>query len=270
MSSIQILHWESNDIPRRSDGYFNATAMCQAGGKLWGGWWRLQSTQDLIQALSAAMQIPTTELVQSVSGGTPHLQGTWVHPQVAIALAMWIAPAFAAWCMGVLHQVVEPAPAIPEGDLARVKARVEGNKGVARVAVQCGVAPRIAHDQRTVAISGRRTKHWKEMSGHDMWQECLPTEQQAVMALASIMHSKGMTQAHAAGLEGMATLSKANENVRNLREVISPVFTPGQLFTFQPGTSRVNQLKTVENRDKKFKAQRKPKEQQPTFPSLFD
>jgi hypothetical protein len=41
------------------------------------------------------MGIPITELVQSIRGGTPELQGTWVHPQVAIALAQWLSPEFA-------------------------------------------------------------------------------------------------------------------------------------------------------------------------------
>ena len=252
--NIQILRWESNDIPRRADGYFNATFMCKAGGKEWSNWWQLLSTQELLEALAASTGIPRTELAQSIRGGIPHRQGTWIHPQVAIALAMWISPAFAAWCLGVLHRVVESAPAIPEGDLARVKGRVEGNKTLAKVALECGVLPAIAHDQRTLAISGRRTKHWKREATHAMWQDCLPTEEQAVMQLASIMHSKGMTHAKAAGLEGKATLYKANENVRNLRAVISPVFSPGQQFAFHPGTKRVNQLKTVENRARRLKA----------------
>ena len=96
--NIQILRWESNDIPRRADGYFNATFMCQAGGKRWAKFMENAGTAELLEALEASTQIRTSELVQSIRGGTPHQQGTWIHPQVAIALAMWISPAFAAWC----------------------------------------------------------------------------------------------------------------------------------------------------------------------------
>lgn len=38
--------------------------------------------------------IPATRLILSISGGTPHLQGTWVHPQVAVHLAQWLSPRF--------------------------------------------------------------------------------------------------------------------------------------------------------------------------------
>ena len=33
--------------------------------------------------------------MQVIQGGTPELQGTWVHPQVAVHLAQWLSPAFA-------------------------------------------------------------------------------------------------------------------------------------------------------------------------------
>lgn len=41
------------------------------------------------------MGFPISELVQSIRGGNPELQGTWVHPQVAIHLAQWLSPEFA-------------------------------------------------------------------------------------------------------------------------------------------------------------------------------
>lgn len=36
------------------------------------------------------MQISQDGLVQSIVGGIPELQGTWVHPQIAIHLAQWL------------------------------------------------------------------------------------------------------------------------------------------------------------------------------------
>ena len=41
------------------------------------------------------MRIRISELVQSAKGGNPELQGTWVHPYVAIHLAQWLSPRFA-------------------------------------------------------------------------------------------------------------------------------------------------------------------------------
>jgi hypothetical protein len=80
---------------RSADGYINATAMCKAGDKLIADYGRLGTTQAFLTELSADMGIPITGLVQTVRGGEPGLQGTWVHPQVAIHLAQWVSPKFA-------------------------------------------------------------------------------------------------------------------------------------------------------------------------------
>ena len=78
---------------RAMDGYINATAMCKVAGKLFADYGRLLSTQEFLEALSADMGIPISQLVQSVKCG--FAQGTWVHPQVAIHLAQWLSPTFA-------------------------------------------------------------------------------------------------------------------------------------------------------------------------------
>jgi len=80
---------------RPKDGYINATAMCQAAEKQFKHWNENKTTKDFLAALSAAAGIPTTELVQSIQGGDPRHQGTWVHPQVAINLGQWVSPTFA-------------------------------------------------------------------------------------------------------------------------------------------------------------------------------
>lgn len=80
---------------RPKDGYINATAMCQASNKEWSGYRRLSTTTEFLTELESALQINRTELVQSISGGDPRQQGTWVHPQVAIHLAQWCSAEFA-------------------------------------------------------------------------------------------------------------------------------------------------------------------------------
>lgn len=80
---------------RQKDGYINATAMCKAAGKQWHDYSRLTTTRPYLDALSSDTGIPLTELIQSIKGGTPHLQGTWVHPQIATHLAQWLSPEFA-------------------------------------------------------------------------------------------------------------------------------------------------------------------------------
>lgn len=83
-------------IPQRmQDGYVNATAMCQSVNKLFGHYRALRSTQDFLDALSADIGIPISDLVISIKGGNHWEQGTWVHPDVAINLGQWCSPKFA-------------------------------------------------------------------------------------------------------------------------------------------------------------------------------
>ena len=80
---------------RITDGYINATGICKAAGKQFADYYRLKNTQEFLDALISDTGIPMTALIQQVKGGIPELQGTWVHPQVAINLSQWASPKFA-------------------------------------------------------------------------------------------------------------------------------------------------------------------------------
>jgi hypothetical protein len=80
---------------RQRDGYINATAMCKAAGREFKHYNKNKQTKAFLAELSAEVGILTTELIQTLSGGTPALKGTWVHPRVAIHLAQWLSPKFA-------------------------------------------------------------------------------------------------------------------------------------------------------------------------------
>ncbi|MFM0330637.1 KilA-N domain-containing protein [Paraburkholderia strydomiana] len=102
---------------RASDGYINATAMCQAANKLWGHYYELKRNQDFIEELSKDTRIPAALLVQAIKGGNREHQGTWVHPQVAIHLAQWLSPRFAVqvskWVFEWLSGDVKPTGGAP-------------------------------------------------------------------------------------------------------------------------------------------------------------
>ncbi len=87
---------------RRRDGYINATAMCTAAGRLFGHYRFNKSTDAFLAALEADIGIPISELVQSVKGGDG-VQGTWIHPKVAIHLAQWLSPEFAVKVVNWVH-----------------------------------------------------------------------------------------------------------------------------------------------------------------------
>lgn len=88
---------------RASDGYINATAMCKAAGKLFGHYRENGSTNDFLSELSADIGIPISDLIQAVKGGDPAMQGTWVHPNVALHLAQWLSPKFAVQVTKWVH-----------------------------------------------------------------------------------------------------------------------------------------------------------------------
>lgn len=87
---------ESVSIDQRAnDGYVNATALCQASGKKLSHYLENVSTKAFLSELSMDTGIPASTLVQVFQGKPVNLQGTWVHPQVAIHLGQWASPKFA-------------------------------------------------------------------------------------------------------------------------------------------------------------------------------
>lgn len=113
-SGLVVRTWNDAPICRRdSDGYVDATAMCQANGKRWNDYQRLDRTQEYLKALEAVTGNPATgdqaQLIQMTQGGPAHLQGTWIHPRLAVDLARWLNPAFAVWMDGWFLEQLEQA-----------------------------------------------------------------------------------------------------------------------------------------------------------------
>lgn len=102
---------------RAVDGYINATAMCKAAGKKISHYFENKATKDFIKELSSDIGIPATEIILTIQGGTPDLQGTWVHPDVAIHLGQWLSPKFAVqvsrWVREWISGAIKPEKAVP-------------------------------------------------------------------------------------------------------------------------------------------------------------
>ena len=58
---------------RITDGYINATHLCKAAGKEFKHYLENKSTKDFLNALSFEVGIPTSNLVQVISGGNSKL-----------------------------------------------------------------------------------------------------------------------------------------------------------------------------------------------------
>lgn len=108
MDGIQIFDYNGNGVTFRKGGsvMVNATEMAKPFGKLVGDWLRLKSTNEFLNALSTDMQIPISELIQAVKGGTGE-QGTWLHEDAAIEFARWLSPAFAIWCNKRIKELMQ-------------------------------------------------------------------------------------------------------------------------------------------------------------------
>ncbi len=111
---------------RPMDGYINATEMCKAAEKQWKHYNENASTKAFFKELSSVVGIPTTELIQTIQGGKPELQGTWIHPKVAINLGQWLSPKFAVW---VTHCITEWVEGRSRGDMPPHVKRYIQNKG---------------------------------------------------------------------------------------------------------------------------------------------
>ena len=117
-NGLEFRYWHGTAIERRqADGFVNATQMAKANRKHLPHYMANDRTRAYIAALAPVVGIPTTDLVDIRQGGQPHLQGTWVHPRLAVDLARWISPAFAVWMDGwFLESFTQPQrPALPKG-----------------------------------------------------------------------------------------------------------------------------------------------------------
>ena len=112
-SGLSVRTWNDAPITRRDgDGYADATAMCQANGKRWPDYIRLDTASAYLQALAASLGIPADQLVISTTTGPNHLRGTWVHPRLAVDLARWLSPEFAVWMDGWFLEQMQQQPAV--------------------------------------------------------------------------------------------------------------------------------------------------------------
>lgn len=138
-------------------GYVNATQMCKANGKRWVKYTQNSKTEPFLEALShetgcAIRNNPVDPekvygsgkgfqthppLVIAIQGGSPEYQGTWVNHKVAMHLAQWLSPQFAAWAAITLSNLIEgnykaltEEAAIAESKLqeAWLKVRTEGKE----------------------------------------------------------------------------------------------------------------------------------------------
>lgn len=117
--SLALIQHEVNNsfiAQRAQDGYINATELCSVAGKPWHRYVPQEENGKFLRALEARTGIPQKVLVQEVKSG--NCVSVWIHPKVAVHLAQWLSPDFAAqvsewvyeWMSkGTVHQETAPA-----------------------------------------------------------------------------------------------------------------------------------------------------------------
>jgi hypothetical protein len=96
MSNLILRDFHGKSIRHRADGFMSLTDMCDANGKLFGNWNKLQSTKEYLKALQDKHYSDQNNgPIESKVGGTPEATGTWGDRRVAMRLAQWLSPEFA-------------------------------------------------------------------------------------------------------------------------------------------------------------------------------
>jgi len=80
-------------IPVREDGYMDATAICQAGGKEFKHWYSNNRTKEIIKELSLDVGCVSSKLV-TINKNNYKNKHTFVHPILAISISQWVSPKF--------------------------------------------------------------------------------------------------------------------------------------------------------------------------------
>jgi hypothetical protein len=111
--------------------------MCKAVNREFKHYNENSGTKASIAALSAEVGIPTSELIQSLRGCVPELQGTWVRPRVAMHLAQWASPEFAVVVSGWVWDIVS-------GEKATLRPRFDDAAFVSALASPANTADRLS------------------------------------------------------------------------------------------------------------------------------
>lgn len=106
--NILKLDYQGLPVHANREAWFNATQIAAMFGKRPIDWLRLPETERYIRALckreaekQGKSEVRKSHFVKTKKGGDlsqPEIQGTWLHPKLAVAFARWCDIDFALWC----------------------------------------------------------------------------------------------------------------------------------------------------------------------------
>ena len=186
MNSIKTVSFGNFPVSFQDNGYLNATVVATNFGKRVGDYLRNDRTQEYIAALAEKLSVTpkrVTEENQSVSkqqkrelqhknaetrnrvtaenqlviikkgGNNKTLQGTWLHPKLAVDFARWLDPKFAVWCDEQIEQILSGSPKLEtQTTIDERRGLVDAVKLlVARCGIDYSAAYRMVHQRFGVA-----------------------------------------------------------------------------------------------------------------------
>jgi len=87
-------------------GWVNATGAAASYSKRPVDWLRLPGTKRYIDALCRRNEVGFSHFVQTHRGGDLSIQGTWIHPKLAVMFARWLDIEFAIWCDEQIDSII--------------------------------------------------------------------------------------------------------------------------------------------------------------------
>ncbi|MFZ3191620.1 MAG: P63C domain-containing protein [Moraxellaceae bacterium] len=94
-------------------GWFNATEAAKRFDKVVYEWLRLPETERYLAALCKKNESGKSLFVKTRRGGNVSMQGTWLHPKLAVRFAQWLDVDFAVWCDDTIDQIIRTQSAPP-------------------------------------------------------------------------------------------------------------------------------------------------------------
>ncbi|WP_051617657.1 phage antirepressor KilAC domain-containing protein [Prevotella sp. HUN102] len=112
MSNLSVFQYSDAPVSFRKETgclYVNATEMAKPFGKRTSDWLQNQTSKEFINALTEVRKSVSADFqaIRVVKGGSPSLQGTWMHEDVALEFARWLSPAFAIWCNDRIKELLQ-------------------------------------------------------------------------------------------------------------------------------------------------------------------
>lgn len=104
-------------IMMKRNGYINASKLCSSSGKHFREWMKLKSAKSFIEEVETSHSddgIPSSELIVRRKDGNI-VGGTYVHPDLVIAIAMWCSTKYALMVTKIMQEF-HASEAIKEKD----------------------------------------------------------------------------------------------------------------------------------------------------------